>query len=404
MDFSIDPKLQTKLDTANQFVQDELVPMEQELLGCEWQEIAQRLEGKRKKVKSLGLWAPGLPEDCGGAGWTLVELGLLSEVLGQTPLGHYTFGCQAPDAGNAELLHKYGSDDQKAQYLAPLAAGEIRSCFAMTEPATAGSNPTLLAGSATRDGDEWVINAHKWFTTAADGSEFTIAMVVTEPEADTYRRASMIIVPMDNPGVEIVRNIPVMGHSGSGYFSHSEVKFNDCRVPLTNSLGPAGMGFLLAQDRLGPGRIHHCMRWLGICRRAQDLLIAQANSRMVSKHKKLGDMQIPQAWIAQNAAEIESARMLVLQAAWTVENVGFSAARDQISMIKYHVAGVLQRVVDRALQAHGALGMTDDTILAFYYREERAARIYDGPDEVHQASLARRLLQNHPSAKPSASN
>jgi len=392
MDFAIPKDFQEKLDSAREFVDQELIPLEPDLLGRPWDEVAELLAPKREAVKKLGLWAPNLPADVGGAAFSLQQLGLMSEVLGRTPTGHYSFGCQAPDAGNAELLHKYGTDAQKAEYLQPLANGETRSCFAMTEPATAGSNPTQLAGLASKEGDDYVINAHKWFTTAAEGSAFTIAMVVTEPEADAYRRASMILVPMDTPGIEMIRNIPVMGHAGGGYFSHAEIRFNNVRVPATNLLGPPGMGFILAQDRLGPGRIHHCMRWLGICNRAQQLLIERCRERQISEHKKLGDLQIPQTWIAENAAEIAAARALVLQAAWAAENKGFAAARDEISMIKYHVAGTLQRVIDRALQAHGALGMTDDTILAFYYREERAARIYDGPDEVHKLSLAKRLL------------
>lgn len=392
MDFSISEKTQALLDKAQRFVDETLIPLEPELLGHSWKEIEALLAEQREKVKELGLWAPNLPEEVGGLGLPLVDLGLMSEVMGQTPLGHYVFGAQAPDAGNAELLLEHGTEEQREKYLKPLAAGEIRSCFAMTDRNTAGSNPTLLQGTAVQDGDDYVINAHKWFTSAFDGAAFTIAMVVTNPDAHKYLRASMIIVPTDHPDLEFVRNVPVMGHAGEGYMSHAEIKFHDCRVPVTNRLGPEGQGFVLAQQRLGPGRIHHCMRWLGICKRAQRMLARQALSREVADGQKLADQQAVQFWLAENAAEIEAARSMVLKAAWTGDNHGFRAARIEIAMIKYYVAGVLQRVVDRALQAHGALGMTDDTVLAFYYREERAARIYDGPDEVHKRSVARQIL------------
>lgn len=392
MDFSVPENTQALLDKAQRFVDETLIPLEPEVLGKSWREIEPLLGEQRRQVKSLGLWAPNLPAEVGGLGLPLVDLGLMSEVMGQTPFGHYVFGAQAPDAGNAELLLEHGTDEQRERYLKPLAAGDIRSCFAMTDRNTAGSNPTLLQATATRDGDDYVIDGHKWFTSSFDGADFTIVMAVTNPEAHKHLRASMIIVPTDHPDLEFVRNVPVMGHAGDGYFSHAELKFHGVRVPESNRLGPEGQGFVLAQQRLGPGRIHHCMRWLGICKRAQKLLVEQALSREVAEGQKLADQQTIQNWIAENAAEIEAARSMVLKAAWTGDNHGFRAARNEIAMIKYYVAGVLQRVVDRALQAHGALGMTDDTVLAFYYREERAARIYDGPDEVHKRSVARQIL------------
>lgn len=392
MDFSISSDTQALLDKAQAFVEDELIPLEPQLVGADWAKAEPVLQEQRQKIKQLGMWAPNLPKEIGGMGLSLMDLGLLSEVMGQTPLGHYAFGAQAPDAGNMELLIEFGSEQQKKDYLEPLAAGETRSSFAMTDKNTAGSNPTLLQATAVRDGDEYVINAHKWFTSCFDGCAFTIIMAVTNPDAPKHQRASMIIVPADTPGLNLVRNIPVMGHAGSGYFSHAEVKFEDCRVPVENLLGAEGKGFLLAQKRLGPGRIHHCMRWLGICKRAQALLCKQALSREVAEGVKLADQQTVQTWIADNAAEIEAARCMVLKAAWTGDTYGWKAAKTEIAMIKYLVANTLQRVVDRALQAHGALGMTDDTVLAWYYREERAGRIYDGPDEVHRRSVARQIL------------
>lgn len=396
MDFAIDPKLETRLARIRTIIEEDIRPLEHLLLtGTPWPQIAEALAPIRKKVKAEGLWAPNLPKDIGGTFTSLGDLALTSEVCGFSPFGHYTFGCQAPDAGNAELLHLHGSHEQHETYLKPLAAGDIRSCFAMTEPHTAGSNPTLLDTMAVLDGDEWVIDGRKWFTTAADGSAFTIIMAVTDPDAAPHARASMIIVPIPTPGFTILRNIPVMGHSGSGYFSHSEVEFKNCRVPATNLVGKRGHGFALAQDRLGPGRIQHCMRWLGICQRTLDEMCRYVSRRQISSRETLADKQIIQSWIAESAADIAAARTLTLETAWKLDTHGFKAAKESVSLIKFHSANALQRVVDRALQAHGALGMTDDTILAFYYREERAARIYDGPDEVHKMSVAKQILRRY---------
>ena len=393
MDFTISEKMKTILGMVDEFVDRELIPLEPEFVTHEFQEMAPVLAEKREMVKRMELWGPNLPEELGGMGLSLVEHGLVSEALGRTPLGHYVFGCQAPDAGNIEILHKYGTPEQKEKYLAPLAEGKIRSCFSMTEVNMPGSNPLMLETTAVADGDEYVINGQKWYTTAADGAEFAIVMAVTDPGAPEYFRASMIIVPAGTPGFNIVRNIPVMGHAGSDYASHAEILYQSCRVPKTNLLGPQGSGFVIAQDRLGPGRIHHCMRWLGVCRRAFDLMCKRANERIISPDgKKLESRQVVRLWIADSAAEIQAARLMTLHAAWTIDNVGTKEARDEISMIKFVVANTMQRVVDRALQVHGGLGMTDDTILAYFYRHERAARIYDGADEVHKMALAKRIL------------
>ncbi|RZV41629.1 MAG: acyl-CoA dehydrogenase, partial [Acidimicrobiales bacterium] len=315
--------------------------------------------------------------------------------LGRTPLGHYVFGCQAPDAGNIEILYLHGTTEQKATFLRPLVAGETRSCFAMTEPEMPGSNPVMLATTATVDGNDYVISGQKWYSTAADGASFAVVMAVTDPEAPPHLRASMLIVPTDAPGFERVRNIRVMGHAGEGYFSHSEILFHACRVPRENLLGAAGQGFVIAQQRLGPGRIHHTMRWLGIASRAFDLMCERAVERRISPGKTLADREVVQTWIAESKADIAAARALTLKTAWTIEQQGWRAARQDISMIKFLVAGAMNRVVDRALQVHGGLGMTDDTPLAFFYRHERAARIYDGPDEVQKLSLARRVLKEY---------
>ncbi|RJP88869.1 MAG: acyl-CoA dehydrogenase [Desulfobacteraceae bacterium] len=394
MDFAVSDKMKTILEMVNEFVDRELIPLEPAFAASSFKEMLPILREKQKKVKQMELWAPNFPKDCGGLGLSLVDHGLLSEALGRTPLGHYVFWCQAPDAGNVEILHLHGTSDQKEKFLNPLVAGEIRSCFSMTEVDMPGSNPVLLETTAVKDGNDYVINGHKWYTSSADGANFAIVMAVTNPEAPEYMQASMIIVPTETKGFNLVRNIPVMGHAGDDYFSHGEILYQSCRVPQSNLLGPEGYGFIMAQERLGPGRIHHCMRWLGICQRSYELMCRRANNRIITRDgKPLASRQIIQQWVAESAAEIQAARLMTLHAAWRIDNEGVKAARDDISMIKFVVANTMQRVVDRALQVHGGLGMTDDTILAFFFRHERAARIYDGADEVHKVSLARRLLK-----------
>jgi acyl-CoA dehydrogenase len=395
MDFTISPETNELVARVREYVDSRLVPLEPRLLEDGFGAVLDELRSCRAEVQKLGLWAPNYPLEYGGLGADLVTHGLISEALGRCPLGHYAFGCNAPDAGNAELLHMYGSEEQKREWLAPLAAGDIRTCFGMTEAANSGANPLMLETRAVLDGDEWVINGDKWFTTGADGAALCIVMAVTDPDASPHQRASMLLVPVATPGYQLVRNTPIMGHAGIDLFSHGEIRFQDCRVPLDNLLGPRGEGFRLAQARLGPGRIHHCMRWLGICERAMELMLRRATTREISPDGKLlADSDIVKEWIADSAAEIRAARLMVLHTAWRIEHAGARAARDEVSMIKYYVAGVLQRVLDRALQLHGGLGMTDYTVLAWYYREERAARIYDGPDEVHKLSVARRLLKS----------
>lgn len=266
----------------------------------------------------------------------------------------------------------------------------------MTEVNLAGSNPTMMDTTAVKDGGDYVINGQKWYTSSADGSAFAIVMAVTNPDAPPHLRASMIIVPTNTPGFNLVRNIPVMGHAGDDYFSHAEILYQSCRVPQENLLGPEGMGFVIAQERLGPGRIHHCMRWLGVCSRAFDLMCKRASERIISPDgKTLASKQIIQAWIAECAADIQGARLMTLHAAWKIDHLGVKEAREDIALIKFHVAGVMQKVVDKALQVHGGLGMTDDVIIPFFYRHERAARIYDGADEVHKVSVARRILREY---------
>lgn len=382
------------LSTARRFVREELVPHEAELLRGPWSAIEPLLAQLRLRARSHGLWAPFLPEAHGGAGLPLDAYARLSEVLGWTPFGHYVCNCQAPDVGNMELLLQFGTSEQQAQFLAPLSRGETRSCFAMTEPEHAGSNPVWMSTRAVRDGNEWVINGHKWFTSSADGAAFAIVMAVTNPDAtQPHARASQILVPLATPGFTLVRNISVMGEAGGGWASHAEVRFDEVRVPVANLLGPQGQGFALAQERLGPGRIHHCMRWIGVCERAFDLMCRYAATRELAPGEVLASKQQVQMWIADSRIAIHAARLMVLDAATRMAHDGQEAAREEIGYIKVFVANTLQQVLDRAIQVHGALGMTDDTPLAWWYRHERAARIYDGADEVHKTVIARRALK-----------
>jgi acyl-CoA dehydrogenase len=377
-------------------LEEDIIPIEKLFLQGKYPLLQQELKKIRGKVKINGLWAPHLEENDGGLGLTLTEFAYISELLGRSPLGHYCFNCQAPDIGNMELLHGHASEALKEKYFTPLAIGDIRSCFAMTEPELAGSNPVMMNTSAVKDGSDYIINGHKWFTSSADGADFAIVMANTNPTAESkYKRASMIIVPLDNPGYRLVRNMPIMGDTGEGYFTHGEVRFDDCRVPQENLIGDDGEGFTLAQERLGPGRIHHCMRWIGICERAFGMMCKRAVKRELSPGTPLASKQSVQNWIAESRAEINAARFMVLHTAVKIDNEGAKAARIEISTIKFYVANILQNVLDRAIQIHGGLGITDDTVLAYWFRHERAARIYDGPDEVHKAALARRILKEY---------
>ncbi|MEO6758217.1 MAG: acyl-CoA dehydrogenase family protein [Saprospiraceae bacterium] len=389
-------RLRTLLPLVQSFVENELQPLETGFLQRPLPEIFPVLEAKRQLVKSAGLWGLHLPASAGGLGLSLCEFGQISEVLAYAPFfGHYVFGCQAPDIGNAELLGKFGSPDLKERFLQPLLAGTIRSCFSMTEPEFAGSNPTRLATTAVREGNEYVINGHKWFTSSADGAAFAIVMVVTDPEAEPHRRASMLVVPTATPGFEHVRNIPVFGEAGAGWFRHAEIRYTDCRVPVSHRIGEAGRGFQLAQERLGPGRIHHCMRWVGEAERAFAMMCAYAAHRDLEAGVKLGEKQFVQGFIADSRVEIDACRLLVLHTAHQIDLHGAKAVRDQISGIKLLAANMVLRVLDRAIQVHGALGLTDDTILAALYRHERGARIWDGADEVHRQSLALHWLKKY---------
>jgi acyl-CoA dehydrogenase len=396
MDFSVSERVRSMRALVRDFLRKEVHPLEPTLRLRGFAAVLPQLRAVRAKARETGLFAAHMPPEYGGAHLKLTEFAHLSEELGKSPIGHYCFNVQAPDIGNMELILEHGTAEQKERWLRPLARGEIRSCFTMTEPEFAGSNPVWMGTTARKEGGEWVIRGHKWFASSADGAAFAVCMAVTDPEIqDPYRRASMIIVPTDTPGFERVGNISVMGHRGEDWMSHGEVMYHGARVPLASLLGPEGGGFVLAQHRLGPGRIHHCMRWIGICERAFDILCEHASTRQLAPGDLLGSRQMVQQWIAESRAEIDAARLLVLHAAWKIEQEGAPAARQEISIIKFSVARTLQRVLDRAIQALGALGMTDDTPLAYWYAHERAGRIYDGADEVHISSVAKRILQGY---------
>jgi alkylation response protein AidB-like acyl-CoA dehydrogenase len=389
-------KLKALLPQYQDFLKKEVYPIELGVITKPFRQSLSIIKALREKAKTQKLFAPHLSPQEGGVGLNLMEFAQVSEVLGTSPLGHLIFNCNAPDIGNMELMHQFASAELKKEYLHPLMNGDVRSCFAMTEPEFAGSNPLNMATTAKREGDQYVINGHKWFTTAADGAHFTIVMAVTDAQnANPYLRASMILVPLDNTGYKLVRNISIMGETGEDYFSHAEVRFTNCKVPFENLIGQEGQGFALAQARLGPGRIHHCMRWIGICERAFDLMCSRAATRKLSDHKFLGHQQIIQAWIAECRANINAARLMVLHTAHKMDLEGAKAAKEEISTIKFFVADVLMKTLDKAIQVHGALGITDDTLLSFWYRHERGARIYDGPDEVHKVSLAKAILKKY---------
>ncbi len=397
-DFSTEPEFEAKLAWMRRFVVEEIYPLE--TLDLTHDQTLEALRPLQEEVKRQGLWASHLPEDLGGGGFGQLRLGLMHEILGQTPLGPVAFGNNAPDSGNAELLaigiENSGRQEQRSKWLEPLLNGTIRSGFSMTEPG-AGADPTMITTRAVRDGDEWVIDGHKWFTSNGSIADILIVMAVTNPDVHPYAGCSMIVVPADAPGVDIVRDVATMEHPAEefGKFGgHAEIIYREVRVPFENLVGNEGEGFLLAQQRLGPGRIHHCMRWLGQSKRALDMLCERAVSRTTHK-STLAEKQTVQNWVAESMAEMTAARLMTLYAAWKMDQEGASAARVEIAMIKYYGATVLYNVIDRAIQVHGALGFSTDLPLEQMYRNARAARIYDGPDEVHKVTVARQVLKNY---------
>ncbi len=369
------------------FMDEHIYPNE-EALSAGDEAAAALMRDLQARAKAMGMWAPHLPAEAGGMGIGFMPYVYMNELLGRSPHAPRAFGAQAPDSGNAEILWQFGTPEQRRRWMEPLVAGEITSCFSMTEPEVSGADPTNLQTRAVRDGDEWVINGHKWFTSGALKAAFAIVMCVTEPEQPPHGRMSQIIVPVDTPGFDIIRPVPVMGDT-EGH--HCEIRYRDARVPLTNVLGEPGGGFRIAQKRLGPGRIHHCMRWLGQSQRAFELMCEYSLQREVFGGP-LAEKQTVQNWIADSYVEIQAARLLTLRAAEKID--AGDEARVEISAIKFFGAKVLHDVIDRAIQTHGARGVSGDTPLESMYRAARSARIYDGPDETHRMVVSRRILRS----------
>lgn len=394
-DFRTEPAFESELAWVRELMTQHVEPLETLDLSREQREIA--LEPLRERVKERGLWAAHLDPELGGRGFGQVKLGLLNQQVGRSELGPYVFGSQAPDAGNAEILARSGTPEQKRRYLEPMLDGRLRSAFAMTELDNAGSDPTTLKLRAEPCGDGFVLTGRKWFITQAREADFFLVMAVTDPDEARHRRASIIIVDRDQPGFRVERDIGSMHDPAptvDSFATHSVISFEDCRVGAAQLLGERGGGFAIAQQRLGPGRIHHCMRWIGQAERALDMMCERALYR-TSHGRPLAEHQTIQNWIADSVAEVHGARLMTLHAAWRIDNEGPRAARQEIAMIKYHGAKVLLDVIDRALQAHGSLGYSTDMPLEGMYRWARAARFYDGPDEVHRAVVARQVLRGY---------
>lgn len=399
-DFSTAPEFEAKLEWMRDFVKREVYPLEA-VEGVTEEEFDRLLEPLREQVKDQGLWAAHLPPELGGQGFGALELGLMNEISGRSIFGPMVFGSQAPDAGNAELIAASGTEEQKERWLHPLLEGKLKSAFSMTEPDTAGSDPTLLRTVATKVDGGWRVDGRKWFTSNGSAADFLVVMVVTDPEAPPRSRASMMLIPTDAKGLRIVRDVPTMedpvgerGRFRAGGFGHAEISYESVFVPDADVLGAPGEGFLLAQRRLGPGRIQHCMRWLGQSQRAFEMMCERAVSRYAFG-STLAEKGVVREWIADSAAEMQAARLMTLHAAWRIDREGAKAARQEIGMIKYFGAGVLFNVIDRAIQLHGGLGYSTDLPLESMYRNARAARIYDGADEVHRDNVARRILAEY---------
>jgi len=384
------PDVRALRDRMRRFIDEEVIPAEPVLMRDD-AEAAATMTRLKAAAKAAGLWALGHPKEIGGGGVPFMPFVFLNEVIGRSHWGQAAVGSLSMQ--DSIMLHLYGTAEQKRRWLDPLVAGDIYPSVGLTEPEVAGSDPTLMQATARLDGDHWVIDAHKWFTTGASHAAFTTVFAITEPDADGHRKFSSIIVPTDAPGYEIVRVVPTMG---STIGQHCEIRLTGVRVPRENLLGGRGEGFVIAQKRLGPGRIFHCMRWLGQAERAFELMCARANARW-AHGSLLAEKGEIRRYVAESAADIQAARLMTLDAARTMD--GGDEARVAISLIKFWGARVLHDVVDRAIQVHGALGVTADTPLEFMYREARYARLYDGPDEVHRMVVARQLLR-HPERAP----
>ena len=392
--FETDPDFARELDWMRAFLDEMVLPLE--VAGLSEAELGAAMAPLQEQVKQRGLWAAHLDPELGGQGFGQVRLGLMHEIIGRSRLAPQVFGNQAPDSGNSEILARHATPEQRERWLMPLLAGEIRSAYVMTEP-QAGADPTLLTTSAVQDADTWVLNGEKWFITNASIADFFIVMAVSDPDAAPHARASQFIVPRGTPGFEVVREIGTIEDPEPEWGrvdNHAEVRLVDVRVPGDSMLGPRGRGFAIAQERLGPGRIHHCMRWIGQASRALDMLCERALYRF-SHGSMLSEKQTIQNWIADSWTDLHATRLMTLHAAWKIDTLGVAAARTEISAIKFWGARMLHDVIDRSIQIHGALGYSSDLPLESMYRYARAARIYDGPDEVHRVVVARQVLKKY---------
>ena len=399
MDFALAPRTEALRDQLRAFIDEHVEPA----VPVYRQQVADSgdphfhppvMEELKREAKTRGLWNLFLPDGRFGPGLTNVEYAPLCELMGASLLTAEATNCAAPDTGNMEVLAAFGTPLQQEQWLAPLLAGEIRSCFAMTEPWVASSDATNIQSRIERDGDHYVVNAHKWWTSGAASPRCREAILlgVTTPDAAPYHRQSMILVPFDTPGVRVVRTLPVFGHDAGG--GHCETLFEDARVPVENLLGEEGGGFAIAQARLGPGRIHHCMRAIGMAERALELLCIRAQQR-VAFGERLAENNVVQERVAESRIDIEQARLLTMKAAWLMDTVGNKGARFEIAAIKVVAARLATTVIDRAIQLFGGAGVSDDWPLAEMYVHARTLHLVDGPDEVHRQQIARRELRRY---------
>ena len=395
-DFETEPDFQSKLDWVDTFVREEVEPLDH-VFGSPYDKSDERamsvLRPLQQKVKDQDLWAAHLGPDLGGQGYGQVKLGLLNELLGRSGWAPSVFGCQAPDSGNAEILAHYGTDEQKGKYLQPLLDGAISSCYSMTEP-HAGADPTLFTTRAVKDGNEWVINGEKWFSSSARYASFFIVMAVTNPDVSAYKGMSMFIVPAELPGVEIIRNVGVGGEP-EGHGSHAYMRYNDVRVPEDHLLGGEGNAFVIAQTRLGGGRIHHAMRTIAQLRKAFDLMCERAVSRQ-TRTGSLASLQMTQEKVADSWIEIEQFRLLVLRTAWLIDkHKDYKVVRKDIAAVKVAMPKVYHDVVQRAMQLHGALGISNEMPFSGMMNAAQVMAIADGPTEVHKITLGTQLLKGY---------
>ncbi|MBP1949401.1 acyl-CoA dehydrogenase [Virgibacillus litoralis] len=401
MDFSYSEKVIDMQKKLTDFMEEHVYPNEKvydEQLNQQesrWSAVPPIMETLKEKAKAQGLWNLFLPDSEYGGGLTNQEYAPLCEIMGRSMIGPEVFNCNAPDTGNMEVLHRYGTEDQKEKWLLPLLNGEIRSCFSMTEPDVASSDATNIESSVVRDGGEYVINGRKWWSSGAGDPRCKVAIVMgkSDPEAARHEQQSMNLVPLDTPGVKVERMLPVFGYDHAPH-GHAEITYENVRVPAENMIWGEGKGFAIAQGRLGPGRIHHCMRLIGAAERALEDLCKRVQDR-VAFGKKLADQGVVQVWIAESRIDIEQARLLTLKAAYMMDTVGNKEAKTEIAMIKVVAPNMALRVIDRAIQAFGGAGVSDDVTLAAHWANARTLRLADGPDEVHRRQIAKLELRKH---------